>query len=166
MTIAGAQMKYPLWLLLAACVSGANAAEPSAARREGIVVDLNAEASRLAQNDLARATDIARSMVKQYGMSEKLGHMTFEQERKPLFLDITPGSGAKEYSEETAREIDNEVKAIIEHSYTKVKDTLTKKRDLLELVARTLLEKESIDGEELRNMLKEHAEGDHDNESR
>lgn len=48
-------MKYPLWLLLAACVSGANAAEPSATRREGIVVDLNAEASRLAPNDLARA---------------------------------------------------------------------------------------------------------------
>ncbi|NLT21913.1 MAG: ATP-dependent zinc metalloprotease FtsH [Syntrophorhabdus sp.] len=124
------------------------------------------EISTGAQNDLARATDIARSMVKQYGMSEKLGHMTFEQERKPLFLDIAPGSGTKEYSEETAREIDNEVKAIIEHSYTKVKDTLTKKRDLLELVARTLLEKESIDGEELRNMLKEHGEGDHGNESR
>jgi cell division protease FtsH len=124
------------------------------------------EISTGAQNDLARATDIARSMVKQYGMSEKLGHMTFEQERKPLFLDIAPGSGTKEYSEETAREIDNEVKAIIEHSYTKVKDTLTKKRDLLELVARTLLEKESIDGEELRNMLKEHEEGDHGNESR
>ncbi|MCR6666994.1 MAG: SIMPL domain-containing protein [Methyloversatilis sp.] len=48
-------MKYPLWLLLAACVSGAHAAEPSAVRREGIVVDLNAEASRLAPNDLARA---------------------------------------------------------------------------------------------------------------
>jgi len=124
------------------------------------------EISTGAQNDLARATDIARSMVKQYGMSEKLGHMTFEQERKPLFLDIAPGSGAKEYSEETAREIDNEVKAIIEHSYTKVKETLTSKRDLLELVARTLLEKESIDGEELRAMLKEHAEGDHGNESR
>lgn len=124
------------------------------------------EISTGAQNDLARATDIARSMVKQYGMSEKLGHMTFEQERKPLFLDITPGSGTKEYSEETAREIDNEVKAIIEHSYTKVKNILTKKRDLLELVARTLLEKESIDGEELRNMLKEHEEGDHGNESR
>ncbi|OPY04079.1 MAG: ATP-dependent zinc metalloprotease FtsH 4 [Syntrophorhabdus sp. PtaB.Bin184] len=124
------------------------------------------EISTGAQNDLARATDIARSMVKQYGMSEKLGHMTFEQERKPLFLDIAPGSGTKDYSEETAREIDNEVKAIIEHSYIKVKDTLTKKRDLLELVARTLLEKESIDGDELRNMLKEHGEGDHGNESR
>ncbi len=59
------------------------------------------EISTGAQNDLARATDIARSMVKQYGMSEKLGHMTFEQERKPLFLDIMPGGGTKEYSEET-----------------------------------------------------------------
>ncbi len=123
------------------------------------------EISTGAQNDLARATDIARSMVKQYGMSEKLGHMTFEQERKPLFLDIMPGGGTKEYSEETAREIDNEVKAIIEHSYTRVKEVLTDKRDLLELVAKTLLEKESIDGEDLRKMLKEHAEGDHGNES-
>ena len=123
------------------------------------------EISTGAQNDLARATDIARSMVKQYGMSEKLGHMTFEQERKPLFLDIMPGSGTKEYSEETAREIDNEVKAIIEHSYIRVKEVLTDKRDLLELVAKTLLEKESIDGEDLRKMLKEHAEGDHGNES-
>jgi cell division protease FtsH len=124
------------------------------------------EISTGAQNDLARATDIARSMVKQYGMSEKLGHMTFEQERKPLFLDVAPGSGTKDYSEETAREIDNEVRAIIEHSYMKVKDTLTQKRDLLELVARTLLEKESIDGDDLRKMLNEYAEGDHGNESR
>jgi cell division protease FtsH len=130
---------------------------------EQIIFD---EISTGAQNDLSRATDIARSMVKQYGMSEKLGHMTFEQERKPLFLDISSGSGAKDYSEETAREIDNEVRAIIEHSYVKVKDTLTKKRDLLELVAKTLLEKESIDGEELRRMLKEHAEGNDGNESR
>lgn len=129
---------------------------------EEIIFD---EISTGAQNDLARATDIARSMVKQYGMSEKLGHMTFEQERKPLFLDIMPGGGTKEYSEETAREIDNEVKGIIEHSYTRVKEVLTDKRDLLELVAKTLLEKESIDGEDLRKMLKEQAEGDHGNES-
>jgi len=117
------------------------------------------EISTGAQNDLLRATDIARSMVKQYGMSEKLGHMTFEQERKPLFLDINPGSGTREYSEETAREIDNEVKAIVEHSYTRVKSTLTEKYGLLELVAKTLLEKESIDGEDLRRMLKEYADG-------
>lgn len=124
------------------------------------------EISTGAQNDLARATDIARSMVKEYGMSEKLGHMTFEHNRKPLFLDIAPGFGtSKDYSEETAREIDNEVRDIIEHCYVKVKSTLTEKSGLLELVARTLLEKESIDGDELRTILKEHADGDHNNES-
>ncbi len=122
------------------------------------------EISTGAQNDLARATDIAKSMVKQYGMSDKLGHMTFEQERKPLFLDI-PGSGTREYSEETAREIDNEVRSIIEKAYTKVKEVLGSKHDLLVFVATTLLEKESIDGDDLRKMLKEYAEGDHGNQS-
>lgn len=123
------------------------------------------EISTGAQNDLARATDIARSMVKQYGMSDKLGHMTFEQERKPLFLDIA-GSGPRDYSEETAREIDNEVRGIIENAYIRVKNTLSNKYDLLVFVAKTLLEKESIDGEDLRKMLKEHEEGDHGNEPR
>jgi len=122
------------------------------------------EISTGAQNDLARATDIAKSMVKQYGMSEKLGHMTFEQERKPLFLDI-PGNGTREYSEETAREIDNEVRSIIERAYMKVKNTLGSKNDLLIFVAKTLLEKESIDGEDLRKMLKEYEEGCHGNQS-
>ncbi len=122
------------------------------------------EISTGAQNDLARATDIAKSMVKQYGMSEKLGHMTFEHERKPLFLDL-PGNGSREYSEDTAREIDNEVRSIIERVYTKVKDTLSSKNDLLVFVAKTLLEKESIDGEDLRKMLKEYEEGRHGNES-
>ncbi len=123
------------------------------------------EISTGAQNDLGRATDIAKSMVKEYGMSDKLGHMTFEHNRKPLFLDIGPGFGSsKDYSEETAREIDNEVRGIIERCYTKVKNTLVEKHDLLQLVARTLLEKESIDGDELRKILKEHTDGDHDNE--
>lgn len=123
------------------------------------------EISTGAQNDLARATDIAKSMVKEYGMSDKLGHMTFENNRKPLFLDIGPGFGSsKDYSEETAREIDNEVRGIIEQCYVKVKNTLIEKHDLLQLVARTLLEKESIDGDELRKILKEHTDGDHDDE--
>ena len=122
------------------------------------------EISTGAQNDLARATDIARSMVKQYGMSDKLGHMTFEQERKPLFLDL-PGTGTREYSEETAREIDNEVSSIVENVYTKVKTTLDGKKDMLIFVAKTLLEKETIEGEDLRKMLKEYAEGNNGNQS-
>ena len=122
------------------------------------------EISTGAQNDLMRATDIARSMVKQYGMSDKLGHMTFEQERKPLFLDL-PGTGTREYSEETAREIDNEVSSIVENVYTKVKTTLDGKKDMLVFVAKTLLEKETIEGEDLRKMLKEYAEGNDGNQS-
>jgi cell division protease FtsH len=112
------------------------------------------EVSTGAHNDLFRATDIAKSMVKQYGMSEKLGYVTFEGERKPLFLDINPSFGGKDYSEETAREIDTEVKKIIDESYEKVKKLLSEKRDLLEKVARTLLEKETIDGETLRVLIK------------
>ncbi len=122
------------------------------------------EISTGAQNDLARATDIAKSMVKEYGMSEKLGHMTFEKERRPLFLDIAPSLGGKDYSEATAKEIDGEVKRIIEESYTRVKNLLTEKRAVMERVARTLLDKESIDGEELRTLLKENGKKDETNE--
>ena len=113
------------------------------------------EVSTGAHNDLGRATDIAKSMVKEYGMSKKLGYVTFERERKPLFLDLSPSFGTKDYSEETAREIDNEVRRIIEESYERVKTTLNDKRALLGKVAHTLLEKETIGGEELRVLIKE-----------
>ncbi|MBP6941133.1 MAG: ATP-dependent zinc metalloprotease FtsH [Syntrophorhabdaceae bacterium] len=122
------------------------------------------EISTGAQNDLMRATDIAKSMVKEYGMSEKLGHMTFEKERRPLFLDINPSLGGKDYSEATAKEIDGEVKRIIEGSYTRVRTLLTEKRTAMEKVARTLLDKESIDGEELRELLKENGKANETNE--
>ncbi|HPP06961.1 MAG TPA: cell division protein FtsH, partial [Syntrophorhabdaceae bacterium] len=112
------------------------------------------EVSTGAHNDLYRATDIAKSMVKEYGMSEKLGYVTFEKNRKPLFLDITPSFGGKDYSEETAREIDNEIKSIIDSAYKKTKEILTANKELLEKVAQTLLEKETIDGEELRKLIK------------
>jgi len=112
------------------------------------------EISTGAHNDLFRATDIAKSMVKEYGMSEKLGYMTFEVERRPLFLDINPGFGTKDYSEETAREIDNEVRRIIDESCKSVKLLLDENKEILEKVAKTLLEKESIDGEELRVLIK------------
>jgi cell division protease FtsH len=111
------------------------------------------EISTGAQNDLFRATDIAKSMVKEYGMSEKLGYITFEGERKPLFLDINPAIGTKDYSEETAREIDNEVRRIIDESCNTVKLLLVDKKVILEKVAKTLLEKETIDGEELRVLI-------------
>ena len=77
------------------------------------------EISTGAQNDLQRAAGIARSMVTEYGMTDKFGPLTFEKERRPLFLDIGLPSGAKEYSEDTAREIDQEVKRLIDEAYVR-----------------------------------------------
>jgi len=114
------------------------------------------EISTGAYNDLLRATEIARSMVKEYGMSEKLGYVTFERERKPLFLEVGPAISQKDYSEETAREIDNEVRRIIDETYVRVKTLLTEKKALLEKVAKILLEKEVIEGEELRRLIEDY----------
>ncbi len=110
------------------------------------------EISTGAHNDLQRATDIARRMVIEYGMSPKFGPLTFETKRGPVFLNGA-FSGAKEYSEETAREIDQEVARITQETYARVKDLLTKRRDDLERLARRLLEKEVVEGEELRDLL-------------
>lgn len=110
------------------------------------------EISTGAQNDLQRATDIARSMVKEYGMSEQLGPVFLESPRQSLFLNPDFGSDQK-YSEETARFIDQEVKRIILETYNKVKKILEEKRTIIEKVARRLLKKEIIEGEELRVMI-------------
>jgi cell division protease FtsH len=110
------------------------------------------EISTGAHNDLTRATDIARRMVIEYGMSPKFGPLAFEAKRGPVFLD--GGLAApKEYSEETAREIDQEVARIIQETYARVRDLLTKRRDDLERLARRLLDKEVVEGEELRALL-------------
>ncbi len=111
------------------------------------------EISTGAQNDLQRAAGIVRSMVKEYGMSEKFGPLTFEKERRPLFLDMGLPNGPKEYSEETARELDQEVKKLIDTSYQKVKEMLTQNQDRLRNLAKVLLEKETLEGEEIRKVL-------------
>jgi len=108
-----------------------------------------------AQNDLYRATDIARSMVREYGMSEKLGPLTFERERRPLFLDMMMPPGTKDYSEATAQEIDQEVSGLVEKAYHRAQEILGAKRETLEKVAKVLLDKEVLEGEELRQMLNE-----------
>ncbi len=111
------------------------------------------EVSTGAQNDLQRAANIARSMVTEYGMTEKFGPLTFEKERRPMFLDLGLPSGAKEYSEDTAREIDQEVKRFVDDAYKKVQDMLTANQDKLKILASALLEKETIEGEEIRKIL-------------
>jgi len=108
-----------------------------------------------AHNDLAKATDIARSMVKEYGMSEKVGQVYFARERRPLFLEAAAQPGGSEYSESTAELIDNEVREIISAQYGKAMEILKGKRETLEEGARLLLEREKIEGEELKALMEQ-----------
>jgi cell division protease FtsH len=111
------------------------------------------EASTGAQNDLVKATDIAKSMVKAYGMSEKLGTITLERERQPQFLQIQVSAEKGDYSEETAREIDCEVRRIIDEQYERVKRLLQEKKRALQEGAKMLLEREVITGAELKAIM-------------
>ncbi len=104
-----------------------------------------------AQNDLQRATDMVRHMVAQYGMSEKVGLMTFDGGGRPALL---PGlSPPREHSEETARLLDAEASRILGEAHAKVGALLTEKRALIEQLARRLLEKEVVEGDELHALL-------------
>ena len=115
------------------------------------------ESSTGAQNDLEKASDMARRMITEYGMSERQGPVTFEKERRPLFLEAGY-SPPKTYSAETAHEIDEEVKALVNKAYEKAKSILEAKREVLARIAGILLEKEVLDGDELRRLLKRDGE--------
>ena len=106
-----------------------------------------------AQNDLQRATEIARTMITQFGMSEKLGLASLEGPRQATFL-MVPTQSPKEYSEETARLIDGEVKQILSEAHGKARDILTTHRSALEELAKLLLEKEVVDRPALQAILK------------
>jgi cell division protease FtsH len=111
------------------------------------------EASTGAQNDLVKATDIAKSMVKSYGMSEKLGAVTLDRERQPVMMQIQAPQEKGDYSEETAREIDCEVRRIIDEQYERVKRLLTERKTALLEGAKRLLEQEVISGSELKVIM-------------
>ena len=111
------------------------------------------EVSTGAQNDLQRAATIARSMVTEYGMTDKFGPLTFEKERRAMYLDIGMQSTAKEYSEETAREIDQEIRKLIDDCYTRVRGMLSGNQDKLKKLATVLLERETVEGDEVRKIL-------------
>jgi cell division protease FtsH len=113
------------------------------------------EVSTGAQNDLVKATDIARSMVKEYGMSESLGLVAFERGREALYLQASVFPSAPEYSEETSREIDAEIKRIVDEAHQRAREILREKKTILDKVARILLEKEVITGEELKQLVSE-----------
>ncbi len=106
-----------------------------------------------AQNDLQRATEIARTMITQFGMSEKLGLASLEGPRHATFL-MVPTQSPKEYSEETARQIDEEVKTILSEAHSRARDILVAHRTALEELAKLLLEKEIVDRPALQAILK------------
>ncbi len=104
-----------------------------------------------AQDDLQKATKMARHMVAQYGMSERLGLATFEEPHQ-TFLDV-PGLEPHEYSEATARTIDSEIAALLDTAHKRVRETLAAKRSVLEALAKLLIEREVVDREALQTLL-------------
>jgi cell division protease FtsH len=109
------------------------------------------EVSTGAQNDLERGTAIARSMVTEYGMSEKLGPLSYAKEKRSIFLGAD--FSTEQHSEQVASEIDAEVRKIVENAYAEVTRLLNKKRSKLETLAQMLLDKEVVEGEELEELL-------------
>ncbi|CAI4032613.1 ATP-dependent zinc metalloprotease FtsH [Nitrospira tepida] len=116
------------------------------------------EVSTGAQDDLLKATDIAKSMVKSYGMSDKLGQVSFERDRQPLFLQ-TGQTSQGDYSEETSREIDCEVREIIDAEFERARAVLRRHEPTLRKAAQVLLSKEVISGDELKAILSESHSG-------
>ncbi len=111
------------------------------------------EISTGAQDDLERATSMARSMVSAYGMSEKLGPMTYGPGKRPQFLEEVMPLYGREISEETAREIDQEVRTLMTEAHQRAHTILETQRDILDTLAYKLLEKETIEGDELREII-------------
>jgi cell division protease FtsH len=111
------------------------------------------EISTGAQNDLQRATDIARSMVTEFGMSDSMGAINYDGNKRARFLDIPFPQERGLYGEETARQIDAEVKRILTEAHDSARRILTDRRDNLETVTRRLLVVEVMEGEELRRLL-------------
>jgi cell division protease FtsH len=111
------------------------------------------EISTGAQNDLQRASDIARAMVTEFGMSDALGAVNYDGNRRARFLDIPIAHDRGLYGEETAQQIDAEVKRILTDAHDTARRVLTEKRDKLETVTERLLEIEVMEGDELRQLL-------------
>lgn len=112
-----------------------------------------------AQNDLEMVTQIARRMVCEFGMSEELGNLTFGRRGHQVFLGRDIGE-EKNYSDETALNIDKEVRKIVDSCYTRAKEELTKHKHKLDLLAETLKEKEVLDGEKVKRIVKIEKKGD------
>ena len=112
------------------------------------------EISTGAANDLQQATQMAERMVKEFGMSKRIGLVAHRTDRSQQLLGMTPAD--RPYSDETAKLIDEEIKGIIGAGYARAKDLLTQHRQAMEDVVEILFENEVMDGDQLRNLLAEH----------
>jgi cell division protease FtsH len=112
------------------------------------------EISTGAQNDLQRATDLARSMVAEYGMSDALGPVSFKGRSRLRFLDV-PGSEAEPFAEDTARQIDADIKQLLVDAHTRALGVLRERRAILDEVARRLCEREIVEGSEVRALIEQ-----------
>jgi cell division protease FtsH len=111
------------------------------------------EISTGASNDLQRATDIARAMVTEYGMSDSIGAINYDGHRGAKFLDTPFMSDRGAHSEQTAQDIDAEIKRILTEAHNEARRVLRERRDVLDELSRRLLESEVIEGDELRTLL-------------
>ncbi|MCC9607280.1 ATP-dependent zinc metalloprotease FtsH [Blastopirellula sp. JC732] len=116
------------------------------------------EISTGASNDLERATELARGMVTDYGMS-RLGRVNYRQSGRSAFIPEASDERSRSHSEETTREIDIEIKRILDEMLQKTRSLLSDRRDALIALAKRLIEVESVDGEELRRVIEEHSHG-------
>jgi cell division protease FtsH len=105
-----------------------------------------------AHDDLRKVSDMARAMVTTYGMSDEMGLLTYEQPPSPFLPGITPAP-SKTYSENTARQIDAEIRAIVDQAHERVRQLLNEKKSTLERLARRLLEQEVLEGAQLQELL-------------
>ncbi|QQR89652.1 MAG: ATP-dependent zinc metalloprotease FtsH [Myxococcales bacterium] len=105
-----------------------------------------------AADDFKKATQLARSMVTEWGMSKKFGPVSFAEHEDSLF-GFGSGMKSKDYSEQTAREIDEEVRSIVTEQYDKARRLLEANRDKLDLIAEALLERETLDREEIKALM-------------
>ena len=106
-----------------------------------------------ASNDIERATEIARKMVTEWGMSSKVGPLAYEKNEGPVFLGLQSGQRSRDYSDSKAQEIDDEIHRIIMEGYKKATDILTEKKDALERLTQALMEFETIDGREVDELI-------------
>jgi cell division protease FtsH len=111
------------------------------------------EISTGAHNDLQRATDIARAMVTEFGMSDALGAINYDGNKRAKFLDIPMPQERGLYADETAQKIDSEIKRILTDAHNKARDILSNNRENLETITRRLLDIEVMEGDELRQLL-------------